>query len=280
MKYITTSITAIDSPYLTKFNTGLGNVLFQLSSIYGISKKLNINCSFPFLKIYCDKIRLLFNYNHDETIFRNIINININNKIEYDNKKIYDDLNRTYSYNLINYLQNNVGNKIICSYLENYNYFHEYRNDILELFSIDNKSKEYIDNKYGHIFNSNKIIISVHYRYGNDIISANGDKIDHSFYYNSLKYMIKKYDDIIFLFFTDDKNCINLSIFDFKFEYEIINGNIDYIDLWLISKCDHHIIQGSTFSWWGTYLNNNKDKIIICDKNKSHNIYCSNFLKF
>lgn len=87
-------------------------------------------------------------------------------------------------------------------------------------------------------------------------------------YYKKALYMLKqKYPESRLYVFTNDipyLDCIKEAIFG-KQSFEMVNnqGEDSYKDIFLMKKCKALIIANSSFSWWGAWLNNRKDKIVI-----------------
>ena len=88
-------------------------------------------------------------------------------------------------------------------------------------------------------------------------------------YYNRAAHSIAQHvEEPHFFCFSDDLDWLKASLkIEFPLTYvsrsPMHEDDNTINDLWLMSQCKHHIIANSTFSWWGAWLNNNPDKIVI-----------------
>ena len=85
-------------------------------------------------------------------------------------------------------------------------------------------------------------------------------------YYNSsIEYINSKVIQPQYYIFADNISWVkkhipltkNITIIDWN------RGNNSNQDMYLMTKCKHNIISMSSFSWWGAWLNNNPNKIVI-----------------
>lgn len=123
--------------------------------------------------------------------------------------------------------------------------------------------------------------VSIHIR-GGDYLSDGSPYsgiCTEEYYSRAILYFKENTVNPHFFIFSNDKNFC-LSIFSaLKMEsvnYTIIDDE-PYLkddpgfDLFLMSKCSHNIIANSTYSWWGAFLNDNKQKIVITPTKWTHN---------
>ncbi|MGE4594679.1 MAG: alpha-1,2-fucosyltransferase, partial [Gammaproteobacteria bacterium] len=76
-----------------------------------------------------------------------------------------------------------------------------------------------------------------------------------------------------FILFSDDSDWVknhlakNLLPNDNYIVIDHNKGDGSYNDMRLMSLCSHNIIANSSFSWWGAWLNQHKEKIVIAPEN-------------
>ena len=75
----------------------------------------------------------------------------------------------------------------------------------------------------------------------------------------------------VFCIFSDDVAWCRKYLTDLLRETETIyidwnTGEKNFQDMHLMSLCHHQIIANSSFSWWGAWLNINKDKVVIAPR--------------
>lgn len=111
--------------------------------------------------------------------------------------------------------------------------------------------------------------VSLHIRRG-DYVSNGKTNAVHGvcspdYYRRAVAHMVKHVDAPLFFIFSDDMDWVR-SNFALEFDHRFVfhnTGAESYNDMRLMSACRHHVIANSSFSWWGAWLNANRDKMVV-----------------
>lgn len=111
--------------------------------------------------------------------------------------------------------------------------------------------------------------VAIHVRKGVDYqkIKWYQNTCSADYYRKAVDYIKHHVDNPKFYVFTDNPEWVAENLNDI--DYELVEGNPisgwgSHFDMQLMSLCKHNIISNSTYSWWGAFLNANKDKIVVC----------------
>lgn len=270
---------------IVKISGGLGNQLFQYSFGRSLSIKLNTDLKFD----------IQTNYNYSFFTKRDValkhfnIDLNLATKKEIRKLKYFENeffvrmerkavqklplLNRRYVVqNLFNNQKRIPNYKDNCyydGYWQSENYFKSIediiRKDLEFKFQINQNNQTIFDD-----INSNESV-SIHIRRGDYITIKANSKLfpvcSIEYYRRGINFFVNKFKNPIYFVFSDD---IDWAKDNFKGnQFRFVDSNLDCpeIDLFLMSRCRNNIIANSSFSWWGAWLNRNKEKIIIAPKN-------------
>jgi hypothetical protein len=169
-------------------------------------------------------------------------------------------------------------NTYLHGYFQSEKYFSgiadELRQDLTLSTLPSDKNRQWLD----IIDKSNSI--SLHVRRGDYLASGDAYAVCNQDYYTqAIQYITDHIDNDPTIFvFSDDPTWAKDNIqTGYKTHFSDHNdGSKHYEDLRLISHCKHNITANSTFSWWGSWLNQNPDKIVVAPKDwfgkeKMHN---------
>ena len=156
-------------------------------------------------------------------------------------------------------------------YWQSEKYFIDHREALLDIFTlskeISHQSKAYLQG----ITKSNSI--SLHIMRGDYVSNESTNKIhgtcDVEYYQQAFSKIKETHDNAHFFVFSDDLDWAkdNLGFIDKITYIELAEDIPDHEEMFLMSQCNHNIIANSSFSWWGAWLNQHINKIIIAPKN-------------
>lgn len=158
--------------------------------------------------------------------------------------------------------------RYLIGYWQTEHYFRSIRNEILKAFAFPsftpNSQNETLSEEL-----QQRRSIAVHIRRGDYLKISNTSGIcTINYYKKAITYIQESSSPELFAIFSDDIDwCME--------QFGAIIGNADirfvnwnkgkesFRDMQLMSLCKHNIIANSSFSWWGAWLNQNPDKIVI-----------------
>lgn len=236
---------------------GLGNMLFQIASVNAIALSKGTKASFGSLDDH-------LNYLNGETNF----NPKLNHSHEYRNLNMFKNMltekaplgTRVYRYPFhysnISISENEV---VLDGFFQSEKYFVEYEKEIKELFKPTPQILNTIETNYGELL-KNKTT-SLHVRRGDYINNQQNHPPCSLKYYNEALDIVGEGTVLVF---SDDIGWCKSNFIGDRFIF--IEGEKDYVEMYLMSMCKNNIISNSSFSWWGAWLNNNPDKIVVGPK--------------
>jgi hypothetical protein len=107
--------------------------------------------------------------------------------------------------------------------------------------------------------------VSVHLRRGDYLSDKIMNVCSMDYYRRAAKHMEERIGRPAYFVFSDDADWVRSRI-DFLPGATFIDHNKglnSYQDMQLMSRCKHHIIANSSFSWWGAWLNSHAEKIVV-----------------
>lgn len=250
---------------------GLGNQMFQYAfffvlkdkrkkvildgSLYGW-KKMHNGCELEHVFGITD---VFHNYS-----FLNVLKIRLLLKFRPKKFILLDDF--TYNSSILN----EVSVCYLSGYWQSEKYFSFCASEIRDIFRFKNISCTNLDIARQM---KNCHSISLHIRRGDYV----GDRllggiVNDSYYIRAIDFLARRFGNIerfIFFIFSDDKDYSvklikELNIFTVFVDHN--TGENNYFDMYLMTQCKHNIISNSSFSWWGAWLNQNENKVVIAPK--------------
>jgi len=269
----------------------LGNQMFQLASAIGIANERGFGVGIPIENCTREmgngpidvKTGLLTNVKCDLLDCFNLPSKYLIQEGRINLQSVYSERNFKFNPQVLTLSPNTD----LYGYFQTEKYFKKYRKEILETFTFKEEYSIGATTFLSEKINSTsmyKDVVSLHVRRGDYTLYPNHHPVCSDDYYQSA---IGKFnlENSVFLVFSDDIEWCKK-----KFEGEnFIFSDTDnpYLDLAIMSLCDHHIIANSSFSWWGAWLNISEDKKVIAPSkwfgpllvNDTSDIYCENWIK-
>ena len=221
---------------------GIANNLFQVSAGYALAKKIGVEFVINY-NISNAKSNLYNTKSYKRSLFKNIKETNY---LDFNNYH-----QEGFSYKPLP-LRDNL---CLIGFFQSELFFDRYQNEIKKLINFPKSVKNKVDKKLKKIKRKK---VGVHIRWGSYKNTPTLLPPMPKIYFDLA---MRKFTDVEFILFTDDLETVNKE-FDISV-FKRLNNKTDIEDLYAMTQCDSMIMSNSSFSWWGSWLGIEKEKIIV-----------------
>lgn len=153
-------------------------------------------------------------------------------------------------------------------YWQSYQYVDLVRQELLEEFRFPEEKEAQLEKLAKAAASQNSV--SVHIRRG-DYLEDGNQKLfagicTEEYYTRAFELILKLAGDCKFYIFSNDTEWVKEHYKNDAFtivESKRFEDYQDWYDIYLMSCCKHNVLANSTFSWWGAWLNQYVDQIVI-----------------
>lgn len=269
---------------IVNINSGIGNQMFQFAF------SLSLRDKFKNEVIKIDTSWYEVEKFHNGFELEKVFNIDFPHSTKQENEllgragyTLYDRIKRKFlpskkteiiesKDQLFKYNLNLYGEKEENNYYRGYWQSHKYFDSISETVKNYFIFPPFVENENiamkTYIENNKNNTVSIHVRRG-DYLKQQllSNLCSTNYYQNAIAKIENRIKDPVYIVFSDDIQWCkeNLNLSNVKF-VDWNRGDLSFRDMQMMSLCDHNIIANSSFSWWGAYLNSNKDRIVVAPK--------------
>lgn len=160
------------------------------------------------------------------------------------------------------------GNAYLYGYYQSEKYFRPVQETLQEEISL-RREPNGINREWKYRVEEEKSV-AIHLRRGDYV--DKGWTLPIGYYRSAIEEIYRTNSNMHLFFFSDDigwvrekrRNLLPKGISHGSVSYVDCNGPENaHKDLWLMKSCSHNIVSNSTFSWWGAWLNQNKEKKVL-----------------
>jgi hypothetical protein len=266
----------------------LGNQMSQYAAVLGLAYKNNYDFAIPYQ-----------NQHRSGTMFNLDPNVQSWIKVNFRVPEGFDltapDLTERDELLVVNNYEEPIGfdptffdlpdNTNIHGYFQCEKYWSHIEDVVRKEFTFKQQYREQAEEQIAKARNNQTPLVSIHIRRGDYVGNQNRHPLQTLEYYQAALNTFDD-DDYTFLIFSDDLNWCR-DYFGDSERIVYIDNNIDFVDMCMMSLCDHNIIANSTFSWWGAWLNANPNKKVVAPSNwlgpeikhlQTDDLYCANWI--